>query len=308
MIMASFEQVGDTLDMVGESPTWDHRSGRLLWVDIVGKAVRWRDLTTNQTFTHAVEGFPTALALTSSTEQVVLTIDRQFGHFDLASGTFSSTAELEPDSASLRLNEGKCDPAGRFWTASMDNNLHADGSPRKMKGSFGRLFSVAGNSVRGPFAADLGIPNTMAWSPAGDVFYLGDTMRNIIWAYDYDAERGVPSHRRIFAEGGPGLPDGSTVDADGFLWNARFGGGCIIRFTPEGRQDQLIPLPVINPTACTFGGPRLETLFVTTGRYGLEKPGLLGGALLAAELNIRGRISNIFDPRQQHIRSAMIER
>ncbi|MBF0678449.1 MAG: SMP-30/gluconolactonase/LRE family protein [Devosia sp.] len=288
-----FQRAGDTVDLVGESPFWDDR-GFLYWVDIVGRAVRRLDATTGQVETRPTDDFPTAIALYADRSAAILSKGLEIGRYTFEDGGFVPLAAVEEGRGPMRLNEGKCDPAGRFWVATMDQNLNPDATPRSMQGARGHLFSVSMAGLGGPFDKELHIPNTMAWSPSGGVFYMGDTMKNVLWAYDYDREEGVVTNRRVFAEGGPGLPDGSGIDAEGYLWNARFSGSCLIRFAPDGRVDRTIALPVTNPTACTFGGEDLRTLYVTSGTFGLEKPGPLDGVLLSAEVDFRGARENYY--------------
>lgn len=290
------EIVGSSRDLVGESPFWDAAGERLLWVDIVGRRVRTLEVGTGRLGTVDMPDFPTAIALGQDGGEAVLTCGNDVGRFDLASGAFRAFATPEAGAgATMRLNEGKCDPSGRFWTASMANNLHPDGSAREMQGSCGRLFRVDADGTATPFTeATLGIPNTMAWSPDRSTFYFGDTLLNVLWAFDYDDAEGTIRNRRVFAEGGPGLPDGSGMDADGYLWNARFGAGCLVRFAPDGRQDRIVELPARNPTACTFGGSDLSTLYVTSGHFGIDAPGPADGALMRMETGSRGLPDNRF--------------
>jgi sugar lactone lactonase YvrE len=284
-------KVGRALDIVGESPVWDEQTGRLYWVDMVGKRVRRWTEATNIVETRSVADFPSAVGLCRLGTRLVLTIGRTFGTFDFDTGQFFPEFVLENDPV-MRINEGKCDPQGRFWCASMENNLHADGSPREQSERRGRLFRVSLNKVVGPIAEDLGIPNTMVWSPSGDRFYLGDSARNVIWVSSYDAQAGKLGKREVFAERGPGVPDGSAIDAEGYLWNARFGAGCIIRYGRSGQVDRIVELPARNPTSCCFGGEALTKLFVTSANYGTDKPTEWDGAVLVVGTDTTGLVGD----------------
>ena len=193
-----------------------------------------------------------------------------------------------------RLNEGKCDSRGRFWAGSMQTNLNPDGSGREMDRSSGALFRIDGDGTTSRHSEfEFGISNTMAWSPDNRTFYFGDSIRNVIFTYDFDIDDGVLSNRRVLIEGYPhGAPDGSAMDADGCLWNSRFGGSRLIRITPDGKIDREIPLPVTNPTSCTFGGRDNSTLFVTSATFTLSDEQLAEnpheGTLLAAEIDTVG--------------------
>jgi sugar lactone lactonase YvrE len=139
------------------------------------------------------------------------------------------------------------------------------------------------------------IPNGLAWSPDGRIMYFADTLAGAIDAFDYDLTDGITSNRRAFARtaGQPGGPDGATVDADGFLWSAQYDGGCVTRYTPDGRVNRRVALPVQRPTSCAFGGPRLDTLFVTTASQELSAAELaaqpLAGRVLALDAGVCGR-------------------
>ena len=271
---------GEVRDGVGESPVWSPLTG--LWsVDITGCAIRrrWPDGTCDSWST---PDLPTALALGSgdlpgivSFASGVATWSPKYGQ-----GPWLTRPESDP---LMRLNEGKCDPSGRFWVASMENNLTPDLRPRVQGTARGRLFRIGSAGIEVLTPLEFAIPNTMAWSPDGTLFYAGDSIRNTIWVWDYDDASGAIRNRRIHVEGGPGLPDGSVMDAQGCLWTARFGAGCLIRYNPSGQQDLVIHLPVANPTACTFGGADWRTLFVTSARFGMDTPAEADGAVLIIE-------------------------
>ena len=140
------------------------------------------------------------------------------------------------------------------------------------------------------------VPNSLAWSPDGRVMYFADTSDGRLRAYQYDAQVGRLGPMRVLADAGtaPGRPDGATVDEAGCLWSARYGGGALARFTPDGRVDRVVSLPVSQVTSCAFGGPRLDTLYVTTEGASLRKD----GENLVAEIEgaERARV-----PFQQHL-------
>jgi sugar lactone lactonase YvrE len=270
--------LGDQRDGVGESPVWSPRTG--LWsVDITGRAIR-RRRPDGSTDSWATPDLPTALALGADDMPGIVSFAGGTATWTPAAGPGRMLARPEADPL-MRLNEGKCDPRGRFWVASMENNLTPDLQPRTQGAPRGRLFRTGPDGTVPMTGAEFAIPNTMAWSPDRTRFYAGDSIRNTIWVWDYDDATGDIRNRRVHAAGGPGLPDGSTIDADGCLWTARFGAGCVIRTTPSGETDLIVTLPVANPTACTFGGADWGTLFVTSARFGLEAPAPADGAVLA---------------------------
>jgi sugar lactone lactonase YvrE len=145
------------------------------------------------------------------------------------------------------------------------------------------------------WGCNLGIANTLAWSPDGQQFYFGDTLDNVIWVYNYDPGSGSIGNRRTFLQGYPrGLPDGSCVDAEGYLWNCRFFGGCIVRVARDGQIDRVVEMPVQNITTCTFGGTDRKTLYVTTAAIEAPPADRLAGGLFAIRTEVQGQPENRF--------------
>lgn len=283
---------------VGEGPFWDQAAGALLWVDIPGRRVfRWRPDQAEP------ESWPTpefASAIVLARSGALVAMRDGVYRMDLERGTFEPFCRHEPDRPENRTNEAKCDPQGRFWVGTMQSNLHPDGSDKEMTGSTGALYCIRPDASCTREVDGVGLSNTLAWTPDGRTLLFGDTMTNVISAFAFDPESGGLGERRIFSNAAlPGACDGSAIDADGFLWNARFGGGCVVRFAPDGRVDGILELPVTNPTSCCFGGADLGTLFVTSARQGMS-PEQLGanpqeGALLAVQTGRRGMASVRFD-------------
>ena len=190
-----------------------------------------------------------------------------------------------------RFNDGRCDRAGRFWVGTMHNETRA---PE------GVLYRLADRELV-PEIAGVRIPNSLAWSPDGAVMYFADSLDHAIYAYDFDPASGALGERRVFARTDPpGFPDGSAVDADGHLWNAEFNSGRLVRYAPDGTVSRVVDLPVDRPTCCTFGGPDLEILFVTTTSQNMtpeqRAADPLAGALLALDAGVRGLPEARFRP------------
>ncbi|MCR9121304.1 MAG: SMP-30/gluconolactonase/LRE family protein [Phyllobacteriaceae bacterium] len=284
---------------VAESPIYDPETGALYWVDIIGKQVFRYAIADEQLTTWQTEDFPTAIALSSRPGRAVLAFAGGVADFDLESG--EADMRCVPDATDgNRLNEGKCDPQGRFWVGSMQTNLNPDGSGREMDRHSGALFRIDSDFASSRHSKhEFGISNTLAWSPDSRTLYCGDTLRNVIFAYDFDPENGEVGNRRVLCEGYKrGLPDGSAIDADGCLWNARFGGGVVIRITPNGCVDQEIEVPATNPTSCSFAGPDLRTLIITSASFTLSedqlKANAFEGAVLRCEVGVSGITDNKF--------------
>lgn len=178
----------------------------------------------------------------------------------------------------VRLKEGRTDPGGSLWVGSMQNNVNPDGSACSIEGKHGLLIRLDPDARVSVHKTEIGISNTLAWSPDGLRLYFADTLANTIWAYDYDpATRNIGNERPFFQHFARGRPDGSTVDAEGYLWNSRFSGGCIVRVAPDGQVDRVIEMPVQNITTCIFGGPDRKTLYVTTEAAGAPPSDRLAG-------------------------------
>jgi sugar lactone lactonase YvrE len=195
----------------------------------------------------------------------------------------------------VRFNDGRPDPIGNFWIGSMKNNVLPDGELGETGKGEGVLFRVAPSGEVTEWRRALGVSNTLCWSPDGRTFYFGDTLENELRAYDYSITTGAIANERPFFSGfSRGLPDGSAIDSDGYIWNCRFGGGCIARIDPDGKVNRTIDLPVPNITTCTFGGPDLRRLYITTAGI-LTPPGYrLAGGLFTINVDVPGQPENSF--------------
>ena len=244
-------------NILGEVPLWCSRTQRIWWIDIYAPALHSYDPAS-----HAHTSIPLpgkivgSFALRRSGGMVIARNDGFFS-FDPESGASSLLACPEPDKPEHRLNDGKCDRRGRFFAGGMDD--------KEELGICGLWRLDPDLSVT---KVDDGIicSNGPCWSPDDKIFYFADTFKREIWAYDYDLDNGSISNRRIFTSlvDEPGFADGSTVDADGYLWNAQVIGGELIRYTPEGKVDLRLTMPVKNITSVMFGGPNLDEIYVTS--------------------------------------------
>jgi sugar lactone lactonase YvrE len=269
------EQITDPVAYHGEGPVWSPRWGGLRWVDMLNGDVL--ALAANGSVERRHVGSICAAIRPRRQGGSVLGLERGFALED-ADGTLTILDELWTDE-NVRMNEGGCDPDGRFYCGSMAYD--------KRPGA-GALYRLdPDHSVR-VVLDGVTISNGLDWSPDGTLAYYNDTDTFRVDVFDYDADTGLTG-RRPFAETGPGRPDGLTVDADGGVWVALSNGGSVRRYSPDGLLDQVVELPVRKVTACTFGGPTLEELFITTSREGLE-PGdePLAGSLFRAAAGAKG--------------------
>jgi sugar lactone lactonase YvrE len=198
-----------------------------------------------------------------------------------------------PGWPSVRCNDAAVDPGGVLWVGTMRNNVLANGAPDDHGGRNGVLYRVEGTGAASEWRHGLGISNTLLWSPDHSRFYFGDSLQNCIWSYEYDAAgRTIHGEQPFFQDFERGSPDGSAMDAEGFLWNCRYGGGCIVRIAPNGKIDRVIEIPVSRPTNCTFGGPRGNVLYVTSASPAAGHWERFGGGLFAMETNVTGLAEN----------------
>jgi sugar lactone lactonase YvrE len=281
----------DARDIVGESLVYDERQDALLWVDIGGKRIHRLSLRDQRHELWPAPDFPTSIGLRADGGAVVGLRDR-VALWDYGD-EFRTLAIVEPDLPDNRLNEGRVGPDGAFWVGTMRNNLHPDGSPKDITGESGAVYRVdPEGSVTQMTPREFGITNTMVWTD-DRLFITADTLRNEIYAYDI--RHGALSGKRVFAT--PierGLPDGSCLAADGRVWNCRVvGGACVASFHPNGQLDRIVDLPCSWPTSCTFAGPGLSTLYVTSARFTMTPEHLAAcpeeGGLFALSVGTEGR-------------------
>jgi sugar lactone lactonase YvrE len=247
---------------LGEGPVWDVEEGRLYWVDgtarRVGKPSLFRyDPRDGKVETWSLDRDVGAMALRSGRDRAVLALDDGFYTFDFSTGALDLIALVDAEQPRTRLNDGKCDRRGRFFAGGMD-----DKEELKVCGLWRLDPDLSVTKVDGGIICS----NGPCWSPDDKTFYFADTFQEEIWAYDYDIETGTPSARRLFAStsADDGVADGSTVDAEGCLWNAQLISGDLVRYAPDGTVERRITMPVKNITSVNFGGPNLDEIYVTS--------------------------------------------
>jgi sugar lactone lactonase YvrE len=277
------QRVGVDVDVLGESPVWDERAQVLWWVDVRAPAIR-RHVPRNGT----TESFPMpelagSIALREA-GGLVIALASAIACFDPDAKALDRIAAPEAGIAHRRFNDGRCDRQGRFWAGTMQDVTRA---PE------GTLYRLDASRACTPVLDGIRTPNSLAWSPDGTTMYFADSYLQTIFAYAFDRETGALGERHVFARlDGARMPDGSTVDAEGCLWNAEYDGWRLTRYAPDGRVDRTVMLPVQRPTSCAFGGEDFGVLYVTTASQKLtdaeraSQP--LAGALLALDVGVRG--------------------
>jgi sugar lactone lactonase YvrE len=283
--MTEVRRIVASADQLGETPLWCPRSRAVWWIDIEQPKLQ---SFSPQTGEHLVYPFDTrflgSLALRKS-GGFLIALDLALYTFDPDTRRLELFCEVESGEKDNRLNDGRCDRQGRLWIGTMDNKI------LEPNGSF---YSVEPNGTVTRYFNGILVSNCIATSPDQKTLYFSDTRRYTIWAFDLDVKSGSISNRRVFVDytATKDRPDGACVDAEGFIWNAIFAGGRVVRYAPDGRIDRTIKVPVTNPTCICFGGPALETLYITTARKFLTPAQLAAepwaGALLAVEPGVKG--------------------
>lgn len=281
----------DARDIVGESLIWDDRQSCLWWVDIIGKRIHRFDPATSGHQTWSTPDFVTSIGLRQD-DRFVVGLTKAIVLWDGAD-RFEHFASIEPDLPGNRLNEGVVGPDGAFWVGTMQNNIAPDGTPRDITAATGRIYRVDPKGSVTALSEDrFGITNTMIWTNDGE-FITADTMENALYAYRIGPGGKLENRQVILMGFERGLPDGSTPDAEGHFWNCRVvGGACVARISPGGVVDRVVDLPCSWPTSCTFGGPDLGTLFVTSARFTMTADHLAAnpqeGGIFAVNPGVRG--------------------
>ncbi|MBI1776877.1 MAG: SMP-30/gluconolactonase/LRE family protein [Proteobacteria bacterium] len=285
MTGSSVECVIKVENQLGESPLWEGREGALYWVDIRAPALHRYDPAAGSLSRWPLPQLASCVVprLRGGLLVALKAGVYPFNPIDGALG--KRICAPEPERPANRLNDGKCDRRGRFWVGRM-----IDGGGEAM----GALYRIEPDASCRRVIDRVSVPNAICWSPDDRTFYFADTRTDSILSYEFDIASGRLGGSQVFVGPGSaeGRPDGATVDEVGCIWSARYGGGAVVRFTPTGKVDRVIKLPVSQVTSCAFGGSKLSTLFITTARQRLTEAQLaeqpLAGALFAVEPGMCG--------------------
>jgi len=280
----------DAHSELGEGPMWDPRAACLYFVDILCGRVHRFDPAQQQVRSYDVSHMVGAVVLTDG-DDLMLAVQDGFARLDTRTGAVRSIAQLDDAHPDLRFNDGKCDPSGRMWAGTMAlDERQAAGALYRLDPD-GRIHRMLG---------DVTISNGLDWSDAGDTMYFIDSPTRAIDVFDFDLTGGNISNRRTFVRipRGEGVPDGMTLDAEGYIWVALWGGGAVHRYAPDGRCDAVVRVPTRYPSSCAFGGPDLGDLYITTAHVKLtpqeraEQPH--AGGVFLVRPGAKGRPANRF--------------
>jgi sugar lactone lactonase YvrE len=262
--MAEVEHVLEVRNVIGEGPVWHSQEGFLFWVNFIGEYQILRFSPQTRHLEIFDTGVPVmALGIRENGGFIAATADG-LAYWDIERKTFETFCDPLAGRTGIRFNDAATDSAGRFWVGTLN-----EANP---KGPDGELYCLQGDSCE-LMDKDITVANGIGWSPDRRIMYFTDSFRYCIYAYDYSAESGTIRNRRIFVQTSPegGIPDGLTVDTEGFVWSAYCGGWRVVRYNPEGKVDREYRLPVANPTSCAFGGERLDELYITSAALGLSE-------------------------------------
>ncbi len=288
--MVDVQCVWEEPAVLGEGPLWVVKENAVYWVDIVSKKVHRYGVADDARRTWAFETVVTSLAERRQ-GGLVGTVRDGFAFIDLEAGTFEPIAMPEADMPENRFNDGKVDENGRYWAGSMD-----DGE----KLATGSLYRLDGDLALHKMDTNYSITNGPTFSVDGQTLYHTDTAKRTIFAFDFN-EDGAISNKRVFVKlvaEEEGYPDGMTVDSENCIWLAHFAGSRITRYSPQGKVLQVIAMPVPNITSCTFTGPDLDTLYITTARHLLNEEGIRkyprSGSLFSCKPGVTGLPTPLF--------------
>jgi sugar lactone lactonase YvrE len=275
---------------LGEGPLWDHRDGRLLWVDIVEGVINVL-LPSASTMQRIELGENIGcIALTARSDTVVGALRSGWHWVDLETGEKRLIAR-SPTERLCRVNDGAVDRAGRFWVGTLE-----DGE----KNPVGELFRMDADLAYKSMDQGFLCPNGIAWSPDQRWMFFVDSRRDAIYRYPFDVVAGTLGARDLFLDTRdfPGIPDGIAMDSDGVLWCAFWDGAQVIGFDGDGAPRTRLEVPALRPTSIAFGGPELQTMYITSAKFGLSAAELrawpASGSVFEVDRATPGLPANIF--------------
>jgi L-arabinonolactonase len=249
-------------NLLGEGILWDSHRQRLWWTDIQDRKLYRHDWAAGETHTLEMPERVGSFGLVAGSERLITAFESGFAWYDPGDGSVKWLARPEGLHRAVRFNDGRVDRQGRFWSGTM-----VEGDQPAVSAdlySFDRKYGIRQH------LGDVRISNSLCLSPDGRKLYFADSPTRTIRVFDLEPE-GTLGPGRVFVQTPDGAdPDGSTIDADGCLWSAHWGAGCVVRYTPEGQIDRVLRVPASQPTCVCFGGPDLDVLCITTARIGLS--------------------------------------
>lgn len=256
--LSPLERFSAQRSCLAEGPCWSERDNGLYWVDIPNKKLYFSPIggpVSSWSFKQKISAVVEAIQ-----GGLILALAKNIIHFDPTTNHITKLFKVDEDIPSNRSNDAKCDPWGNLWVGTMDDNETE---------TSGRLHVLSAEGEHKILLENIGISNTLAWDIKQQIVYFADSMAGEIYKFPIKQSNSLPSigERRLFSKepsGSPQAPDGSTIDCDGFLWNAKWGGSKVVRYSQMGEVDFTLDVPAGNVTSCCFGGPENKILFITT--------------------------------------------
>jgi L-arabinonolactonase len=272
-----------TDNTLGEGPVWSVPEQALYWVDIWKPALcRWHPVSGERQMW--LMPAPIGSFVLRHGGGAVVALKTGLFLFDFETEAFELLSNPEAGRTDTRFNDGKCDRQGRFWAGTMDDD--GESEPK------GTLYRLDRDLSLHKIRERVIVSNGLGWSPDNKTMYYTDSPLQTIFAYDFDPDSGSISNERVFAQDTVGFPDGLTVDSEGYVWSAKWDGWRITRYAPDGTIDREVEMDVQKPTSCTFGGPDMNQLYITTARIGIDPDKLrqqpLAGCVLVLETEVTG--------------------
>ena len=285
--MTQVEHVLTIGNKLGEGPLWHPEEKILYWVDIEEECFHRYYPETKKIETFEI-GQPIGCLAFRDHGGLLMALRDGFGSWNWDTNKVEIITNPEADRVGARFNDGKVDRKGRFWAGTLGEDDQS------------ALYRLDLDRTVHTMATGISISNGIGWSPDDKIMYYTDSPLGVIYAYDFDLNTGSISNRREFVNvpALDGYPDGLTVDSEGFVWSAHWDGWRITRYDPEGKVERVIRMPIQRPTSCTFGGPGLDHLYITSAWTGLndtdrrEQP--LAGDLFQIQTDIIGKEENLF--------------
>ena len=280
-------KITNTPAMLGEGAMWDYRTNELYWIDIDGKKLHRYNVETKHEKVMQLPKAPGTVVLTEDKNTCVVALVDTICSVSMNNNSIVPLSGLSFNGVPVRFNDGKCDPLGHFWVGTIDCKDYAKPIAKLYRMEADKTLTVEKNGVVNS--------NGIAWSPDGTKMYYIDTPTHTVVAYDIETKTGNKSNPKvvIHTPENLGVPDGSTIDAEGMLWIAQWGGACVTRWNPQtGEMIGKIEVPALNVTSVAFGGKDLDILFITTAKIGMspddEKKYPDAGQLFYAKPGVKG--------------------
>jgi len=295
--MLNFELIDEVpcANLLGEGVQWNHHDQSVWWTDIKSNLIYRYHLATKKLESWHTPEPVGCFAFVENDPRLLLALASGFAWFEKETGAVEWISRPESHLTGNRLNDGRVDRMGRFWAGSIMESKHA---PHQSAS----LFCLCTEQQVSQHLKDLTISNSLCWSLNSTKLYHADSPNQHINVYDFDAQTGTLSNGRVFIHTNTD-PDGSCIDSEDFLWNAQWGGSCVVRYSPEGVIDAVLNTPVSQPTCIAIGGEDMNLLFVTSARIGLTEAALdaqpQAGNLFIYRTNIKGVHESWYKPASQ---------